>query len=29
MSIKTDRVKLDKKIFNSIFIDYQSEITNH
>ena len=29
MSIKTDRAKLDEKIFNSIFIDYQSEITNY
>ena len=29
MSIKTGRAKLDKKIFDSIFIDYQSEVTNH
>ena len=29
MSIKTDRAKLDEKVFNSIFIDYQSEVMNH
>ena len=29
VSIKTDRAKLDKKVFNNIFIDYQSEMMNH
>ena len=29
MSTKTGRVKLDKKIFDDIFINYQSGIINH
>ena len=29
MSIKIDRAKLDKKIFNNTFIDYQLEMINH
>ena len=29
ISTKSDRVKLDRKIFNSILLNYQSEVMNH